>query len=175
MDHRYERRLQENFEAIGQLLKLSVKFASKMKTRSFDELLLSHGFTCSKRGSYAGRDGVAGECFNNSFMFVQEPKGYVYCEGLACGDPIGLPIHHAWLLNPETGRVIDRTPVWSSMDRQTTAYYGLPVKTDFLLLNGAQTGYPSPFFLGERFADKRFDDCDDWLAEAPGCKRGLKW
>lgn len=70
------------------------------------KLVLKHGI--EGRGiAHGHKMGVPKECFKNAAeRALWEPFDYV--EGYAMRDSLCIPIHHAWLLNPD-GEVIDVT------------------------------------------------------------------
>jgi hypothetical protein len=64
-------------------------------------------------------------CFMNATNLAQ--MGYQYVEGYGCRKEIGIPIHHAWVVDCE-GRVIDNT--WRNP--QECVYMGVEFDLDVL-------------------------------------------
>jgi len=118
--------------------------------KSFEMLLLANGIACGKRIATDLPDLAPKECFKNTFLALTDHPGFVYCEGFALDGDLPIPVHHAWLVNPETLEVIDRTPSWSS--KADPLYFGIPVQTNYVFASAAESnGWPSPFFEGEMF------------------------
>jgi hypothetical protein len=77
-------------------------------------------------------------CFQNCFDLVRQIEGsYHYCEGLARPpQTCGMLFDHAWLID-EQGRVLD--PTWHGADYAGTAYYGIPLQLEYLLIRAVKT------------------------------------
>lgn len=132
--------------------------------RSFEMLLLANGVACGPRINTDAPDMEPKACFLNAFNAVArgDHPGYVYCEGLAIGAQLGVPIHHGWLVHPATLQVIDRTPRWSSYEG--TVYFGIPMQTDFVIESAIESGWPSPLFRQEMFNGDLWDlRTGDWV------------
>ena len=81
------------------------------------------------------RPGVPREAFRNAWDLSLSGR-YQYWEGYAWHPDCGiLPFHHAWGVEPETGRVHDVT--WP--DAAAAIYLGVHVPKDILLENLART------------------------------------
>lgn len=95
--------------------------------------------------------GPARVCFQTAAQQAMATADLVYVEGYGCTDTIPLPIHHAWLLQPD-GRVQD--PTWGG----GVCYAGIPVAVEVLERCAAETGYwglfgiHTPKWLAERVA-----------------------
>jgi hypothetical protein len=83
----------------------------------------------------AGYDTLKG-CFGNAARLVLDyPDRFIYCEGFG-ESGIGIPVHHAWAIDRETGLVAD--PTWEALDRQfperemCPVYCGVEFDVDFL-------------------------------------------
>lgn len=101
------------------------KFACK------EEFILEHGqeWIAAKRPATISKRND-GECFSNSASVLAERQDWVYVEGMAI--TAGLPdhvVHHAWLIDPQTRKVID--PTWNEPENAT--YFGVPFKDLYLL------------------------------------------
>jgi hypothetical protein len=90
-----------------------------------EHFVLQHGMLM---GSFNGvlppfiHKGKRGLCFMNACRLALQSE-LIYCEGYALRE---IPVMHAWCID-SAGKVIDIT--WDSGD----AYYGVAIKTDFLL------------------------------------------
>lgn len=67
-------------------------------------------------------------CWENATLIaLAYPDRYIYCEGWAISSAkLPIPLDHGWIMDVETGRVIDTT--WRYPDSQ---YYGIPFKAAF--------------------------------------------
>lgn len=68
------------------------------------------------------RRGPMRYCFQNSGDAAWR-HGLLYCEGLARHPDVPMEVHHAWCLDPKTGRVVD--PTWKKPEECT--YLGIAV------------------------------------------------
>lgn len=64
------------------------------------------------------------ECFRNAFELALMNDNLVYCEGYAVDI---LPLHHAWCVEKDTGKVVD--PTWNNPE--SCIYFGVPFKLEF--------------------------------------------
>ena len=72
------------------------------------------------------------ECFRNCISALFDYPNTVYCEGyVTCV----IPIHHAWLVEIGTNKVIELT-----MEEREAKYLGIPFKTDYLIKHFNETG-----------------------------------
>ncbi|CAB4122544.1 hypothetical protein UFOVP28_12 [uncultured Caudovirales phage] len=71
--------------------------------------------------------GTPKECFKNAGQHALWNNSLTYCEGFAISKRLGIPIHHAWLVDGDGG-VIDTT--WS--DPEECTYLGVEFPTSFL-------------------------------------------
>lgn len=70
------------------------------------------------------RRGPMKHCYWNSMELVRRGKGrFVYCEGVAASI---IPVDHAWCIDRETGRVVDRT--W----QEGSCYVGVPIRLKYV-------------------------------------------
>lgn len=95
------------------------------------------------------RPGAFRQCFKNAYrMALRHPVTYV--EGCACQVELR-PTLHAWCVD-DHGNVLDRT--W----KHARAYFGVPIKTDYL-----------KGIIGEReqHGDLYFGLLDDWQVNFP--------
>jgi hypothetical protein len=68
-------------------------------------------------------------CFVHAAQLALNDDAFVYCEGYALRQDLGMAFHHAWVLDAERAyRVIDNT--WQHP--VTGVYLGIPFATDFL-------------------------------------------
>lgn len=75
------------------------------------------------------RRGKVGYCFENAGRLAAFNDRYIYCEGFAL---CVFPMLHAWIVDSETGQVLD--PTWQGRRGLTTVtYYGIAVNTPWLL------------------------------------------
>lgn len=82
------------------------------------------------------------ECFDNSALLaLSNPNRYVYCEGYAVADGLGVCIHHAWVYDRVENMVVD--PTWQK--GRICVYYGIAFSTGYLIENTNITGYHSIF------------------------------
>ncbi len=72
------------------------------------------------------------ECFMNAYQLATGHSGYTYVEGYATTEKVGIPLDHAWVVDKE-GRVVD--PTW----KDGNAYFGVPIKADYLLKTAVKT------------------------------------
>lgn len=75
-------------------------------------------------GFYRGRPR---ECFRNAYLLAAE-AGLIYVEGFACYREIGLPVHHAWCVEPGCRTAIDNT--WRRIGDE---YMGIRFNLDFVV------------------------------------------
>lgn len=74
------------------------------------------------------KPGLAKECFRNAAKTALRRRNLIYCEGFAVPDiGIQLPLSHAWLYDPETGRVIETT--WREPGLE---YWGVAFTREYL-------------------------------------------
>ena len=81
------------------------------------------------------RRGPVGRCFENSARLAQNRPDLTYCEGYAASSRIGIPIHHAWVID-SAGTVIDIT--WA--DPESCSYLGIPFAAADLSRHMLKTG-----------------------------------
>lgn len=78
-------------------------------------------------------------CFNNATVYAAGRDDVFYAEGYAVSPELVMPVHHAWLVDPD-GRVID--PTWIDVDDH--AYFGIVFDRGFLIeqlaANSGQAG-----------------------------------
>lgn len=98
-----------------------------LKWCCFEELVLKLGtpYTWAPRPKNF-QAGLPKACFNNSGLLALRRKNLVYVEGFALLGNIGLPIHHAWVIEQDSDVVIDVT------SDNFRAYIGIPFRTDYL-------------------------------------------
>jgi hypothetical protein len=72
---------------------------------------------------------------------TDDPMRYVYMEGYAV--TMGIPVHHGWLYDMRTKRIVDNT--WKE---QGEAYYGIAVSYETLVEAMNATGVYGIFFTG---------------------------
>jgi hypothetical protein len=78
------------------------------------------------------------ECYRNSAMMViKHPEKYDYVEGVYASPDLPIQIEHAWLVDKETGKVVDPTLGW----RPKAAYHGVRFDRQFLVRKMVQNGY----------------------------------
>lgn len=84
------------------------------------------------------------ECFANAVKFMDkdgslyaDTSKYQYAEGFVISPRLPFPIHHAWIVNRETGLVIDPTLGWQPKAR----YFGVAFETPFLRKKLVKQGY----------------------------------
>ena len=74
-----------------------------------------------------------GNCYQNAAQLALIETSLTYCEGYAAGC-IPVPVQHAWCCLPD-GKVID--PTWEPRRGRKVirgeAYFGIPIKTSYLL------------------------------------------
>jgi hypothetical protein len=108
---------------------------------SFYEFIQRHGkFYEGQKRPKGIRKGVVKECFSNSqkhLLGLYDTRKYRYVEGFAASLEVGFPIYHGWLVNVETGKVLDLT--WRKPEE--SVYFGVMFKTDFVNSVVAQTGF----------------------------------
>jgi len=120
-------------------LKKHLTMVATMRNRSglsecvysgIEGLLLRHGVEFHGAKVPEGApEGIAKECFRDAFYQVHEdPERYVYCEGYALDPKLGLPVHHGWVWDKETEKVIDITWLAGVKNRNMEAcvYLGIP-------------------------------------------------
>jgi hypothetical protein len=124
-------------------LRTFVQFMAQFETRSETAprspmaLLLAHGRTWPGQPLPSGiRLGKAKACFQNAHELCMT-RDLVYCEGFAASG-LGIPIHHAWAVDPATGGVIDPTWRWQRRQRwvdhpSTWVYLGLPFQRTYAM------------------------------------------
>lgn len=90
------------------------------------------------------------ECFSNAAqltaMTFSDDGKYDYVEGYVIDRKLPFPIHHAWLEDKATGKVVDPTLGW----RPTAAYYGVPMKRTYVRRKLLENGYYGIFTDGMR-------------------------
>lgn len=67
------------------------------------------------------------ECYRNATMAALRQTRLIYCEGYAMPDLVPIPMEHAWLYDPEAGRVVETTWEQPGLD-----YYGIAFTRDYL-------------------------------------------
>lgn len=99
-----------------------------------------------------------GECFHNAYKAMADTE-YMYCEGYAMTEKLGMPMAHGWLMDVD-GNVID--PTW----KDGYGYFGVVFDTMFMLKFVARTNALGIF--GNLYRLKmRPEDCVNYL------KKGL--
>lgn len=81
--------------------------------------------------------GTPKECFVNAGKIASSSKRYFYVEGFTCSKALPFPIHHAWLLDVETGQYEDPT----LRDSEGRDYLGIVFDHTTLLTEITRTGY----------------------------------
>jgi hypothetical protein len=76
--------------------------------------------------SFDSEKGEPKECYANAGRQALEDSGVTYVEGYVNSI---IPIEHAWLVDNETGRVVETT--LQSGDH-IKGYFGVPIKTEYL-------------------------------------------
>lgn len=111
-----------------------------LKFKCFEDFVLSFGQHFPEylaRPKWVKR-GVIKQCFSNCFdEMLKNPNKLLYCEGYATGV---IPVHHAWLITLD-GKVIDPTWHGRSIVKDSTEYFGVTFKTEYVLKVAAETGY----------------------------------
>ena len=82
---------------------------------------------------------VERECFSNSLKIAALQYGtedLTYVEGYAASGNVGIPVHHAWLVDKD-GHVID--PTWQG-ERRGAVYVGIPFTADFIRKEAMRRG-----------------------------------
>lgn len=99
---------------------------SKISSRNIYAFVGQHGreFHVAVRPWHMTMDGEK-QCFKNATLRMIS-ENLIYCEGFVFVH--GVPIHHAWCLDPE-GRVVDPT----IPDQERWEYVGIPMQYDFVL------------------------------------------
>lgn len=84
------------------------------------------------------------ECFSNAVKFMDkdgslyaDTSKYQYAEGFVMSPRLPFPVHHAWVVNRETGLVIDPTLGWQPKAR----YFGVAFDNTFLRKKLVKQGY----------------------------------
>jgi len=113
------RNLLEQLRQVADCMKQSGSNTA-LKYASIHEFVLKYG----KPFQYASPDprwgrGKPKQCFENSARLAAL-EGFVYVEGFGTIKDIGLAIHHAWVVQPDTNIVIDITT--NNIDN----YFGVP-------------------------------------------------
>lgn len=96
---------------------------------------------CLRHGKYWGPSEASAvdlrdpprRCFENAALRALRDETLSYVEGYACTEVLPLPIHHAWLVDPQ-GRVLD--PTWESLG----SYLGLVFPTRSVLRLAQEKG-----------------------------------
>lgn len=108
------------------------------------------------------------QCFNNCARAISKaPRKYTYCEGIVFLREFGIPIEHGWLVDNQTGEVIDPTLKDDSVD----VYLGIPVDTTYYTkhIDNTNTGDMfSPMYNREIYTV----DVSEYLAEKKICLLG---
>lgn len=74
--------------------------------------------------------GKLGFCYKYAYHLAESDSIFIYCEGYASSEQLGIPLHHAWCVNRETGEVYD--PVWNTKKTKGNSYCGLPMNLNFV-------------------------------------------
>lgn len=74
--------------------------------------------------------GKLGFCYKHAYQLAESDSIFIYCEGYACSEQLGIPLHHAWCVHRETGEVYD--PVWNTKKTRGNSYCGLPMNLNFV-------------------------------------------
>ena len=100
------------------LLREKMEKPEGLKYSSYEELVKTEGTLWDDPDKIV-RDlnGPIKNCYENSLLYALD-NDLLYCEGYAYGSVI--PVMHAWVLNPETGEVIETT--WREPG---TEYFGV--------------------------------------------------
>jgi hypothetical protein len=78
------------------------------------------------------------ECYRNSALTViRKPDKYDYVEGYYASPDLPIKIEHAWLVDKETGKVVDPTLGW----RPKAAYHGVRFDRKFVIRKMVKNGY----------------------------------
>jgi hypothetical protein len=118
-------------ELLGQIGSSSEKLFrtpenAHLRHLSIEGFLLEHGELFSRPASPSTRFGETQACFMNAGAIALTDSQWTYIEGYALIGDIQVPIHHAWLVSVE-GELWD--PTW---DEPGSAYFGVPIKEEFL-------------------------------------------
>lgn len=118
-------------ELLGQIGSSSEKLFripenAHLRHLSIEGFLLEHGELFSRPASPSTRFGETQACFMNAGAIALTDSQWTYVEGYALLGDIQVPIHHAWLVSVE-GELWD--PTW---DEPGSAYFGVPIKEEFL-------------------------------------------
>lgn len=86
----------------------------------------------------SGRRMEGKQCFANCQRVATTDARFLYVEGYALSV---IPVHHAWLVDRDTGRAYD--PTWLTSG---SAYVGVPIQTDYLRKQMLRTGWATAVF-----------------------------
>lgn len=70
------------------------------------------------------------ECFANAARKALGSPKYLYCEGYAVSEKVGIALPHAWNLDTHTGLAVDFTASWHGKGK---AYLGIVFSTEYLI------------------------------------------
>ncbi len=111
------------------------------------DFILQHGFPFEAADlPEQYKLGSPKQCFSNAFTAALGQPDLIYCEGYACGV---IPVHHAWCIDKNTGKVVDVT--WTR--DHAFGYYGIPMDLGYVTTAVTEKGY--------------YGVIDDWKNEWP--------
>lgn len=107
--------------------------------------ILEHGreFTAAPLPADIER-GTPRECFQNC-LNIADDVNLIYCEGFAIRPELGMLIHHAWCIDPESEEVVD--PTWDRPEE--CKYFGIDLQMSWMIQH-EYTGMGLERFLIEK-------------------------
>jgi hypothetical protein len=99
--------------------------------------------------------GTPRECFQNC-LNIADDANLIYCEGFAIRPSLGMLIHHAWCIDPDTEEVVD--PTWERPEE--CKYFGIDLQMSWMI-NHEYTGMGLEQFLIEKDKEEQEKEHQD--------------